>query len=60
MSLKNLDGMSVKDAANMPHPCDLKRWSDTGYYEIDANLGVFRLTAKGRDAISQDDRQSTT
>lgn len=46
--LKNLDGLSVKDAKNMPHPTKLSEWTRLGYYEIDADKGVFRLTKQGR------------
>jgi len=40
--LEDLDGLSIKDAARMPHPCDLVKWS--GRYTIDLDLGVFRVS----------------
>lgn len=39
--LKDLDGLSIKDTARMPHPCDLAKWE--GRYTIDAERGIFRV-----------------
>lgn len=41
--LADLDGLSIKDAAHMPHPTLLRRWSDAGLYTIDTSLGVFKV-----------------
>lgn len=49
-NIAELDGLSIKDADRMPHPVELARWS--GLYEIDADMGVFRLTEKARAQIS--------
>lgn len=38
---KAISGLSVKDAKNMPHAVDLRRWSDAGLYRIDADKGIF-------------------
>lgn len=42
--LRDLDGLSIKDAKRMPHPVDLKRWERQ--YEIDINLGVFKVVRR--------------
>lgn len=47
-TLRDLDGMSIKDANNMPHPCDLATWSDDGLYAIDLDKARFVLTEKGK------------
>jgi hypothetical protein len=44
-SLLELDGLSVTDSQRMPHPSRLAQWE--GFYEIDADKGVFRLTGAG-------------
>lgn len=49
-NIAELDGLSIKDAARMPHPVELVRWS--GLYEIDADMGVFRLTDEARAQIA--------
>lgn len=45
--ISDLDGMSIKDAARMPHPADLARWSAEGLFWIDTDAGLFR-TVRGR------------
>lgn len=51
--LRDLEGLSIKDAAHMPHPVLLGKWSDQGSYWIDVDRGVFRLSpltsARARD-----------
>lgn len=42
--IRDLDGLSIRDAQRMPHPSDLGRWSEAGLFYIDTDLGVFRLT----------------
>lgn len=44
-SLLGLDGLSVKDTQRMPSASRLKEWE--GFYEIDADEGVFRLAGAG-------------
>jgi len=48
VSLKNLDGLSIKDAKRIPHPCDLMDWLEKGFYYIDTELSVFKLTETGK------------
>jgi hypothetical protein len=47
-----IDGLSFRDAARMPHCTDLVRWQEAGLVEIDADIGVFRLTAAGKAAAA--------
>ena len=47
--LAALDGLSIKSASLLPHPCDLARYSDAGLYTIDARAACFRLTSRGRE-----------
>ena len=51
-SIKDLDGLSIRDAKRMPHPIELARWSAAKLYTIDVDLGVFRLTDSGRSQIA--------
>jgi hypothetical protein len=44
-SLIELDGLSVTNHERMPNPTTLKQWE--GFYEIDAEAGVFRLAGAG-------------
>lgn len=46
--IEELDGLSIKDTKNMPHPVELTRWREAGLYYNDLERGVFRLTDKGR------------
>jgi hypothetical protein len=47
--LKDLDGLSFRNnSANLPHPVDLSRWYDAGYYRIDTANDCFRLTEAGK------------
>ena len=48
-TLRELDGLPLRDASRMPHPVDLGLWERLGYYYIDYDLLVFRLTEKGRE-----------
>jgi hypothetical protein len=50
-TLAELDGLSIKDAARIPHPVDLGKW--TGRYWIDVDLGVFRVKDEWRRATSE-------
>lgn len=50
-TLKDLDGLSFRNnSANLPHPVDLSRWYDAGYYRIDTKSDCFRLTEAGKIA----------
>lgn len=51
--LSNLNGMSLKNVKSLPHPTFLKKWSDNGYYFIDEDLYVFKLTKSGLNFIQQ-------
>lgn len=42
-AIADLDGMSIKDASRMPHPTLLSEWQALGLYQIDTDLGVFRV-----------------
>lgn len=48
VSLKDLDGLSLKEANKIPHAFYLSEWSEKGFYYIDADLGVFKLTESGK------------
>ena len=49
-TLAELDSLSFKNAARMPHPVELMRWREAGYYEHDLEYSVFRLTPLGKMA----------
>lgn len=42
-----MENLSIK-SDRLPAPHLLARWGREGLYEIDADAGVFRMTAKGR------------
>jgi hypothetical protein len=44
--LAKLNGLSVNDVRNLPHPIDLMNWYDAGWYKIDTARQVFVLTDK--------------
>lgn len=47
-TLIELDGLASRDAGRIPRPVDMANWTDEGLYTLDVDLGVFRLTNKGR------------
>ena len=51
MSLRDLDGMSLRHSDGMPHPVDLMIWSESGYYTIDLVNDRFVLTEKGKSEV---------
>lgn len=57
-TLGELDGLIFRNnSKNLPHPVDLQRWSDAGYYYIDPDNDCFRLTALGKDLAKREASQ---
>ena len=50
--LQEHDGLQLKAASRLAHPCDLAFWQDRGWITDDLNAGCIRLTAAGRDRIA--------
>lgn len=49
--LAKMDGLSFKDSKAYPHPVEMARWRDAGFYALDLERGCFRLTPAGRAAV---------
>ena len=49
--LAEIDGLSIKNAALMPHPSILERWYQAGLVALDLDRDVFVLTEAGREEV---------
>jgi hypothetical protein len=45
---RDYDGASLRDAA-LPHPVDLREWTEAGLIRIDLDRYILRVTDQGRD-----------
>lgn len=53
--LRMMDGLSFYAADMLPHPVEMSRWAEAGWYVADVDRGVLRLTDAGRRAIAAGD-----
>lgn len=55
VTLPEMDGLLFRrNSRRLPHPVELARWTEAGFYTVDADNDCFRLTAKGRAAIQEE------
>lgn len=55
-NIADLHNLPFTPEARLPHPCDLARWHEQGFYRVDANAGRFVLTDAGRKAAEAEER----